>query len=131
MALLLGHAALLFMFLYDIIREYPAERLVAFDFLDRKQIFISLLVTGLLQPGHLGRQIRLWFNPLTSDAVIGPLRASILYDLPIFLAYLAIIPGMAVFWCASRPTSPSGTSGCSTPCAAARPCSTSASSRSR
>ncbi|MNE45470.1 hypothetical protein D3C80_1397550 [compost metagenome] len=29
--------------------------------------------------------------------MIGPLRASILYDLPIFLAYLAIIPGMAVF----------------------------------
>ena len=29
--------------------------------------------------------------------MIGPLRASILYDLPIFLAYLSIIPGMAVF----------------------------------
>jgi uncharacterized membrane protein len=29
--------------------------------------------------------------------VIGPLRASIIYDLPVFLAYLSIIPGMAVF----------------------------------
>jgi uncharacterized membrane protein len=29
--------------------------------------------------------------------VIGPLRASIIYDIPVFLAYLAIIPGMAVF----------------------------------
>ena len=29
--------------------------------------------------------------------MIGPLRASIIYDLPVFLAYLAIIPGMAVF----------------------------------
>ncbi|WP_282286424.1 exopolysaccharide Pel transporter PelG [Pseudomonas sp. PS02302] len=98
MALLLGHAALLFMFLYDIIREYPADRLVAFDFLDRKQIFVSLLATGLFY--NLGIWVDkfvFWFNPLTSDAVIGPLRASILYDLPIFLAYLAIIPGMAVF----------------------------------
>jgi uncharacterized membrane protein len=29
--------------------------------------------------------------------VIGPLRASIIYDLPVFIAYLCIIPGMAVF----------------------------------
>jgi uncharacterized membrane protein len=29
--------------------------------------------------------------------VIGPLRASIIHDLPVFLAYLSIIPGMAVF----------------------------------
>jgi len=35
-------------------------------------------------------------------AVIGPLRASIIYDLPVFLAYLAIIPGMAVFLGAHR-----------------------------
>ncbi|MCZ2337914.1 MAG: exopolysaccharide Pel transporter PelG, partial [Chitinophagales bacterium] len=38
-----------------------------------------------------------WLNPSTSHQVIGPLRSSMLYDLPIFLAYLAIIPGMAVF----------------------------------
>lgn len=29
--------------------------------------------------------------------MIGPLRTSILYDLPILFAYLSIIPGMAVF----------------------------------
>jgi uncharacterized membrane protein len=29
--------------------------------------------------------------------VVGPLRASPIYDLPIFLAYLSLIPGMAVF----------------------------------
>jgi uncharacterized membrane protein len=38
-----------------------------------------------------------WFYPDTSQHIIGPLRASLIYDLPIFLAYLAIIPGMAVF----------------------------------
>ena len=38
-----------------------------------------------------------WANPLVSDPVIGPLRASIIYDIPIFLAYLSIVPGMAVF----------------------------------
>lgn len=98
LALLIGHASLLFVFLYDILREYPARRMVAFDFLDRRQVFVSLLLTGLCY--NLGIWIDkfiFWFNPSTSDLVIGPLRASILYDLPIFLAYLSIIPGMAVF----------------------------------
>ncbi|MEO9334217.1 exopolysaccharide Pel transporter PelG [Ectopseudomonas guguanensis] len=98
LGLLIGHSSLLFIFLFDILREYPAERLVAFDFLKRRQVFVSLLLTGLCY--NLGIWIDkfiFWFNPSTSEAVIGPLRASILYDLPIFLAYLSIIPGMAVF----------------------------------
>lgn len=98
LGLLIGHASLFFMFLFDILREYPARQLVAFDFFKRKQVFISLLVTGLCY--NLGiwiDKIVFWFNPSTSSQVIGPLRASMLYDLPIFLAYLAIIPGMAVF----------------------------------
>lgn len=98
LALLVGHGVLLFAFLFDILREYHATRLIAFDFLDRSKVFLSLLATGLCY--NLGiwvDKFLFWFNPATSDAVIGPLRASMLYDLPIFLAYLAIIPGMAVF----------------------------------
>ncbi|MGV8268162.1 exopolysaccharide Pel transporter PelG, partial [Pseudomonas aeruginosa] len=37
------------------------------------------------------------FIPLTADLVIGPLRASILYGRQIFLGYLSVSPGMAVF----------------------------------
>lgn len=98
LALLVGHAILLFVFLFDILRQYPSERLVAFDFLRRRNVFVSLLLTGLCY--NLGIWVDkfiFWFNPATSDTVIGPLRASLIYDLPIFLAYLAIIPGMAVF----------------------------------
>ena len=46
LGLLIGHSSLLFIFLFDILREYPAERLVAFDFLKRRQVFISLLASG-------------------------------------------------------------------------------------
>lgn len=98
MALLIGHCSLLFLFLYDILREYRAEKLIAFDFMKKRNVFVGLLVTGLCY--NLGiwiDKILFWFNDGTSNAVIGPLRASVLYDLPIFLAYLAIIPGMAVF----------------------------------
>jgi uncharacterized membrane protein len=97
-ALLIGHASLLFMFLFDILREYPGERLIRFDFLDRRQVFVSLLATGLAyNAGVWVDKFLFWFNPLTSEPVIGPLRMSLIYDLPIFLAYLSVIPGMAVF----------------------------------
>jgi len=38
-----------------------------------------------------------WYNPATSDSVIGPLRDSLIYDIPIFLSYISIVPGMSVF----------------------------------
>lgn len=98
LALLIGHVSLLFMFLVEILREYPSERLVSFDFLKRQQVFTSLLLTGFAyNAGVWLDKLIFWFNPVTSQAIIGPLRMSLIYDLPIFLAYLAVIPGLAVF----------------------------------
>ena len=60
-------------------------------------------ITSLIWAGFLynlavwADKLMFWFYPDTSQSIIGPLRASLIYDLPIFLAYLAIIPGMAVF----------------------------------
>jgi uncharacterized membrane protein len=97
-SLLLGHGVLLFVFMFFVLREFPSTRLLAFDFLDRRQVFISLFFTGLFYYLAVWADKYLfWFNPLTSENVIGPLNASLIYDIPIFLAYLAIIPGMAVF----------------------------------
>ena len=76
----------------------PGASLLKFDFLDRNRSFYSLFVVGTLY--YLAVWVDkfiFWFVPYTSEAVIGPLRASIIYDLPIFLAYLFILPGMAVF----------------------------------
>jgi len=39
-----------------------------------------------------------WYHPATGYAVIGKLHASLVYDMPIFLAYLSILPGMAIFF---------------------------------
>ena len=98
LAFMLGHAVLLYTFLVEIIRQFPVKRWFAFDFLNRRLIFPSLIFTGLFY--YLGiwvDKFLFWFNHATSEAVIGPLRASEIYDIPIFLAYLTIIPGMAVF----------------------------------
>jgi len=94
----LGQAVLLFLLLYMVIRDYPSRRLISFDFLHRRLSFYSLTFTGLFfNLGVWADKFLFWINPSTSEPIIGPLRASYIYDLPIFLAYLSIIPGMAVF----------------------------------
>ncbi len=96
--LLAGHALLLFLMLAVIIPEYPVQETVRMDFLKRKEIFPVLIFVGLFYNLCIWiDKFIFWTYPGTSEAVIGPLRASLIYDLPIFLAYLSIIPGMAVF----------------------------------
>jgi len=96
--LLAGHAVLLFMMLAIIIPEYPVVESVRFDFMKRKKIFPILIFIGFFYNlGIWADKLIFWLYPGTSEAIIGPLRSSVIYDLPIFLAYLSIIPGMAVF----------------------------------
>ncbi len=95
---LAGQVLLLFLMLALVVARYPSDRLVSFDFLDRRRAYLSLSATGLLyNVGIWIDKLIFWFTPSTSEPVLGPLRASIIYDLPIFLAYLSILPGMAVF----------------------------------
>ncbi len=96
--LLAGHGLLLFMMLAVVIPEYPFVDNVKIDFVQRKQIFPILIFIGFFYNlGIWADKLIFWLYPGTSEAIIGPLRSSVIYDLPIFLAYLSIIPGMAVF----------------------------------
>jgi polysaccharide biosynthesis protein PelG len=61
-------------------------------------VHLDLLLIGLLYAlGIWADKLVFWLNPPTSHAVLGPFRSSEVYDLPVFLAYLAITPGMAAF----------------------------------
>jgi uncharacterized membrane protein len=94
----LGQAILLAGMLGLVIREFPADRFLSFECLRRDQHFRSLVWTGLFYNLAIWLdKFMFWFYPPTSQEIVGPLRASLIYDLPIFLAYLSIIPGMAVF----------------------------------
>jgi len=93
-----GQIILFFLLLGLIIYNFESDKLVEFDFLNSKKIYPSLIFTGFFY--NIGIWIDkfiFWFHPDTGEKVLGVLRNSILYDLPIFLAYLAIVPGMAVF----------------------------------
>ena len=94
----IGHSALLGGMWVLTMREFRPQELIAFDFAKRGAMFSSLLAIGLLYNlGIWADKFMFWFFPDTSEPIIGALRASIIYDLPVFLAYLSIIPGMAVF----------------------------------
>lgn len=96
--LLAGHGLLFFFLLAAVIREYPSDQPIAFDFLDARQSFYSLAFTSFFYSlGIWADKFAFWINPATSETVIGPLRSSFIYDPPAFLAYLSLIPGMAVF----------------------------------
>ena len=94
----IGHFVLLTGMVTMTLRNYPSTHFIAFDFLRKGAMYPSLILTGLVYNlGVWADKLLFWYWPDTSQAIIGPLRASLIYDLPVFLAYLAIIPGMAVF----------------------------------
>lgn len=95
----LGHFLMFAGMWLMVLREFnPRRRLIAFDFLRPSWLYWSLVMTGFLYNfGIWADKLMFWFFPETSQAIIGGLRASIIYDIPVFLSYLSIIPGMAVF----------------------------------
>jgi uncharacterized membrane protein len=95
---LIGQFVLLAGMMVFVLRQYPSDHFVDFDFLGKGRMYRSLIWTGFLY--NLGvwmDKLIFWYTPFLGQDVIGPLRASVLYDMPTFLAYLSIIPGMAVF----------------------------------
>jgi uncharacterized membrane protein len=95
----LGHSVILFAMLVKVLRQYPSHRFIAWDFLDRRFIHPELAVTGVLfNIGVWADKLVFWWSPVTSEQLVGPIRYSVAYDVPIFVAYLSLIPGMAVLF---------------------------------
>lgn len=94
----IGHA-LLFGGMWAITAyHYRPQRPIGFEFLQRELMYPTLMAIGLLYNlGVWADKFMFWSFSYTRTPVIGPLNASVIYDLPVFLAYLSIIPGMAVF----------------------------------
>lgn len=94
----LGHGVMLLGMVLLVVRSYPAQSFIAFDFAKPGSMYVSLMLVGFLyNVGVWLDKFIFWYGPSTGQNVIGPLNASVIYDLPVFLAYLSILPGMAVF----------------------------------
>ncbi|OQX60530.1 MAG: hypothetical protein B5M52_00140 [Helicobacteraceae bacterium 4484_230] len=95
----LGNALLLAIMMTLITKTYKSSRLISFRFFNSKNFYWSLGFAGFFY--NLGVWVDkfvFWYHPLTGYEVIGKLHASIVYDMPIFIAYLSILPGMAIFF---------------------------------
>lgn len=95
----LGNSVLLLILMTLIIKSYKADYLINFGFFTDKNFYWSLALAGFFYNlGAWADKFIFWYHPLTGIPVIGALNASIVYDMPIFIAYLSIIPGMAIFF---------------------------------
>ncbi len=94
-----GHLVLLMGMIALTLRLFPLQdAAISFEFLRPGAMYASLIFAGFLYNFSVWvDKLMFWFYPDTSQHIVGHLRASLIYDLPIFMAYLAIIPGMAVF----------------------------------
>ncbi len=93
-----GHFILLIGMVWLIFRNYPSDRFIAFDIWKPGAMYRSLMFTGFMfNLGVWADKLMFWYYPSTGQEVIGPLHASVIYDFPIFLSYISVIPGMAIF----------------------------------
>ncbi len=94
----LGHYLLLLGMVWLVYRNYHSDCFLAFDIWKPGAMYRSLMGAGFLfNLGAWVDKLMFWYYPGTGQNVIGPLNASVIYDFPIFLSYLSVIPGMAVF----------------------------------
>jgi uncharacterized membrane protein len=94
-----GNSILFIVLMSLIIRSYPSTIFLKLDFFLEKNFYWTLGIAGLTY--NLGAWIDkfiFWYHPATGATVIGKLNASVVYDMPIFLAYFSILPGMAIFF---------------------------------
>lgn len=94
-----GNAILFVILMSLIIKSYPSTIFMKINFFLDKNFYWTLGIAGLSY--NLGAWVDkfiFWYHPMTGNVVIGHLHASVVYDMPIFLAYLSILPGMAIFF---------------------------------
>jgi uncharacterized membrane protein len=95
----IGNLILFLLLLYLVISNYYFENTLSFEFLKSYKVYFYLMIAGFFfNAGIWADEYVFWYSEVTGYDVIGHIKASVIYDLPLFLAYLSIIPGMAVFF---------------------------------
>ena len=98
-AFYIGQFILLNLLILRIILDYPSDKLVEFDFLNKRRAYYSLAVAGFFYNfGIWADKLVFWFSPLTGEPIFANVRTSVVYDIPVILSYISLLPGMAVFF---------------------------------
>jgi len=105
-SLIIGNSLLFILLFMGIIYYYPSynqenQRFIRFDIFKQTygKFYWKLGFSGMFYNIAIWIDKAIfWFSPIVGYVVIDKLHASMVYDFPIFLAYLSIIPGMAIFF---------------------------------
>jgi len=93
----ISQLVLFFLIMLRVARDYKSDRVLEFDFLNKNRFYKSLALACLFfNFGLWADKYLFWFNPITGSAVLGNIRASVIYDVPVLMALLSIIPGFAI-----------------------------------
>ena len=103
---IIGNSLIFILLFLGIIYYYPSshknnKKFIRFDMFKQNygKFYWKLAWSGMLYNIAIWiDKVIFWFTPIVGYVVIDRLHASMVYDFPIFLAYLSIIPGMAIFF---------------------------------
>lgn len=84
--------------MYAVIDAYPTQKLIQFNFLKRNHFYFYLFFANFFfNCGFWVDKYLFWFSPHTGNRVYGLLSYSPIYDVPMLISMLSIIPATSVF----------------------------------
>lgn len=106
LSFLIGNSILFILLFLGIVYYYPSfnpknKKFIRFDMYTQNfgKFYWKLGWSGMFYNIAIWiDKVIFWYTPIVGYMVIDKLHASMVYDFPIFLAYLSIIPGMAIFF---------------------------------
>jgi len=101
---IIGNSVIFFLLFFGIVYFFPSfnpknKNFIRFDMFTQSfgKFYWKLAYSGMLYNIAIWiDKVIFWVSPVVGYVVIDRLHASMIYDFPIFLAYLSIIPGMAI-----------------------------------
>lgn len=99
LAVFSGHALLLTAFIVFTFKNYTASYIIRWDFFRFMRNNKWLVAGGVFfQLGVWVDKYCFWIYSDTSIATLGKLRSSPIYDIPMFIAFVLLIPGLSVLF---------------------------------
>lgn len=94
----IGQVLLASLLLAQVFAEFDHRPRIEFSFVSYFRDYLSLVfIATLYNIGIWVDKVVFWFSPGTGEQIHGYLYASSVYDVPVFIAYLLIVPSLAMF----------------------------------
>ena len=95
----ISQSLLLLLLVLKIINDFHSDGFVSFEFFKNSNSYLPFFISGLFYNlGIWTDKFIFWFSDITGDRIFANIRFSVIYDVPIILAYISLIPGISIFF---------------------------------